>query len=185
FVTREVTDAETADGRWAAILADPDPLHRRVARRALARALGELFRRLHAAGVYHNDLKDVNVLVRGEPHRPECVLLDLEDVRCAAGVARRRRQKNLVQLERTLGRQAAATDRLRFLKAYLGEASLRPERRAWAEAIRRRADAKDGGRPPVVAAAPRPPLSCMIVCQNEETQLGEALESVRWCDEIV
>src|SRR5439155_1178152 len=48
FVTREVAGAVTADVRWRSILADPDARRRRAARRALACALGDLFRRLHA-----------------------------------------------------------------------------------------------------------------------------------------
>ncbi len=85
LVTREVPDAVTADQRWTAMLHEAPGPTRRRARRALARALGALFRRLHDAGVYHSDLKDVNVLVRGPGDRPECVLLDLESVHLAAG----------------------------------------------------------------------------------------------------
>ncbi len=67
---------------------------------------------------------------------PAFVLLDLEDVRPLARIGRRRRLKNLAQLERTLGRHASATDRLRFLRAYLGPDASRAERRAWARAVR-------------------------------------------------
>src|SRR5207244_3683254 len=137
FITREVAGAVTADVRWQAILADPDVRRRRAARGAFAGALGELFRRLHAAGLYHNDLKDVNVLVDGPPAAPHLVLLDLERVRALGRVGRRRRVKNLVQLARTLGRQASATDRARFLRAYLGGTGTRAERRAWGAAVAR------------------------------------------------
>jgi len=135
FVTREVPGALTANRCWQAILGEPDAGRRRAGRRALARALGDLFRRLHAAGVYHNDLKDVNVLVSGPPGDPRCVLLDLERVRVLRRVGRRRRVKNLMQLARTLGPQASATDRLRFLGAYLGDGGGRAERRTWARAV--------------------------------------------------
>src|SRR5439155_255413 len=151
--TREVAGAVTADLRWRSILADPDARRRRAARRALARALGDLFRRLHAAGLYHNDLKDVNLLTHGPPAAPHLVLLDLERVRALGRVGRRRRVKNLVQLARTLGRQASATDRVRFLAAYLGGTSTRAERRPWAAAVVRRARRKDRGRRP--APSPR------------------------------
>ena len=184
FVTREVPGAVTADVRWQAILAEPDGARRRRARRALARALGELFRRLHAAGVYHNDLKDVNVLVGGPPESPRCVLLDLERVQVGARVGRRRRRKNLVQLARTLGRQASATDRTRFLHAYLGgEADGRAARRAWARAVVGRAARKDRRRRPEPTQHAR--VSCTVVCQNEEVGIAACLESVAWCDEIV
>ena len=184
FVTREVMGAVTADLRWRAIRSEPDPARRRVARRALARALGELFRRLHAAGVYHNDLKDVNVLVGGSPAAPRCVLLDLEHVRVLRRVGRRRRVKNLVQLARTLGREAAATDRLRFLAAYL-EGAPPGARRAWARAVTRRAERKDRSKPARPVVGERPRVSSTVVCQNEEENIALCLESVAWCDEIV
>ena len=184
FVTREVVGGVTADVRWREILADDDGPRRRTARRALARALGDLFRRLHAAGVYHNDLKDVNVLVTGPPAAPRCVLLDLEHVRALRRIGRRRRTKNLVQLARTLGREATATDRARFLHAYLGGAGARAERRAWARTVLRRAARKDRAwRTPTPVT--RPTVSCTVVCQNEEAQIAQCLDTVRWCDEIV
>ena len=184
FVTREVAGAVTADVRWRSILADPDARRRRAARRALACALGDLFRRLHAAGLYHNDLKDVNVLTDGPAAAPRLVLLDLERVRALGRVGRRRRVKNLVQLARTLGRQAGATDRVRFLAAYLGGTSTRAERRAWTAAVARRARRKDRGRRP--APAPDgPTVTCTVVCQDEEAHMVPCLESVTWCDEIV
>ena len=102
LLTRHVAGGVPVDVRWAAIGAEPDRRRRREARTALTLALGDLFRRLHAAGVYHPDLKDANILVTGAPERPACVLLDLEDVRFGP-VGRRRRVKNVVQLARTSG----------------------------------------------------------------------------------
>ncbi|MFN8543327.1 MAG: lipopolysaccharide kinase InaA family protein [Candidatus Binatia bacterium] len=183
LVTREVTGGETAD-RWLAMIdAQPPGPRRRAARRALARALGALFGGLHAAGVYHSDLKDVNLLVRGAPEEPSCVLLDLECVRLA-GLTRRRRVKNLMQLDRTLGRRASATDRLRVLAAYLGPGAPRGARRVWAGAVMAAARRKDRRRPPALRAS-APGVSCIVVCQDEEAQIAACLESVRWCDEIV
>ena len=185
FVTREVAGAVTADMRWQAILADPDAPRRRAARRAFARALGDLFRRLHTAGLYHNDLKDVNVLVDGSAVAPHLVVLDLERVRALGRVGRRRRVKNLVQLARTLGRQARATDCARFLGMYLGATSTRAERRAWATAVARRAAQKDRRRGPAPAPGGGPTITCTVVCQDEEAHMVPCLESVAWCDEIV
>src|SRR5262249_19691907 len=157
FLTREVPDALTADAYWRRILAEPDGPRRRAARRAFAVMLGGLFRRLHAAGVYHRDLKDANLLVTGPPTAPSFVLLDREEVRVVEQVSPGRRVKNLVQLARTLGRAATATDRARFLRAYLDGAP-RAERRLLAESVRRAAARKDRGRwvPP---ATPGPRLS--------------------------
>ena len=184
FVTREVPGALTANRCWQAILGEPDAGRRRAGRRALARALGDLFRRLHAAGVYHNDLKDVNVLVSGPPGDPRCVLLDLERVRVLRRVGRRRRVKNLMQLARTLGPQASATDRLRFLGAYLGDGGGRAERRTWARAVGQAAARKDAGRP-VTAPGPLPRVCCTVIAQDEEAMIEGCLASVAWCDEIV
>jgi hypothetical protein len=184
FVTREVAGALTADARWEQILADPDAARRGVARRALARALGDLFRRLHAAGLYHNDLKDVNVLVAGGAVSPRCVLLDLERVRVLRRLSPRRRTKNLVQLARTLGVRASAADRARFLRAYLGPEASRAERRTWARAVERRAARVDRTRLHRLPG-PVPRLSCTIVCQNEEVNMEHCLQTVAWCDEIV
>ena len=184
FVTREVPDARTADLRWADILADPQARRRRAHRRALARALGRLFGALHAAGLYHNDLKDVNVLVQGPPEEPRLVLLDLERVRVLSNVPWRRRVKNLVQLDRTLGRQATRADRARFLDAYLEGARDRGLRRRWASAIRTTAAAKDRGKAPPETAAPAR-VTCTVVCQDESAQIAACLETVRWCDELV
>lgn len=187
FVTREVPDAMTADVYLQAILRDQPPPRRGRARRALARVLGDLFRRLHTAGVYHADLKDVNVLIQDagdEP--PRCVLLDLERVRIGRRVGRRRRLKNLVQLARTLGRYASASDRTRFLHAYLGDdGSDRRTRRAWARAVARHVARKERGRRPPASSAAVPSVSCTIVCQNEEAAIAACLDSVRWCDEVV
>src|SRR5262249_1447667 len=73
FVTRAVPGAKAADARWRAILAAPADGARRAARRALARTVGDLLGRLHAAGVYHRDLNNVNLLVAGTPEAPRCV----------------------------------------------------------------------------------------------------------------
>jgi hypothetical protein len=178
FLSHEVTGALTADRYWEQLAGRP------AARRRFARVLGDLYRRLHAAGVYHNDLKDVNVLVRDGPSGPEIALLDLERVRFSGGPGRRRRVKNLVQLERTLGRAAPAAARVRLLRAYLGPDADRRERRAWASAIAGAAARKDRG---AGADAPREPVgvACAVVCQDEAAQIGPCLDSVAWCDEVV
>lgn len=179
FVTREVEGAETSDARWASLAGKP------AARRTLARALGSLLARLHAAGIYHNDLKDVNILVQGPEHAPRLVLLDLERVAIGRPPPGRRRRKNLVQLERTLGRSVGRAVRLRVLDAYLGAASSRAERRAWARAVLAAAARKDRSRAVPNRAASRLEVTCTVVCQDEAEHIGACLESVRWCDEIV
>jgi hypothetical protein len=107
-----------------------EPLHRWLRRgpapadrrRVLGR-LARLVRRLHEAGFSHRDLKAPNVLVAptsGPDARP--VLVDLDGLRGGRPVSARRRARDLMRLsvsldEAGLGRR---TDRLRFLRTYLG-----------------------------------------------------------------
>ena len=174
FVTREAAGM-TADVWWDGAS--------RPLRRAAAIALGDLFRRLHAAGVSHADLKDVNLLLHADGVAVRCTVLDLERVGFGR-VRDRQRWKNLTQLARTLGRRVNAAAQARFLRAYLGGArSTRAERRAVATTVARRIRAKDRGkRAPLQTSAA---VSCAIVCQDEERHLSRCLESTAWCDEVV
>jgi hypothetical protein len=184
FVTREVPGATTADVRLRTILAAPMGRERRVARRALARALGDFVHRLHAAGVYHSELEGMNVLALGPVEAPRCMLLDLERVRVLPRLGARLRVKNLVQLARTLGRQASAADRARFLAAYLAGGAGRADRHFLVRTVLRRAARKDRRKGREVATR-TPTISCAIVCQNEEANIRACLETVDWCDEIL
>ena len=98
---------------------DPPALERRQ----LARALAQMIRRLHDAGFSHRDLKAPNILVapRGSCG-PRPVLVDLDGVRKGLGVSAVRRGKDLMRLSVSLDEWGVArrTDRLRFLRAYLG-----------------------------------------------------------------
>jgi hypothetical protein len=186
FLTHEVSGAITLDRYWAGLAGESDVRARRAARGALAHTLGGLFARLHAGGVYHNDLKDVNILAGGARLAPTLTLLDLERVRFGHGpLGRRRRVKNLVQLDRTLGRRASRTDRLRLLAAYLGTAD-RAVRRAWVERVRRARARKDLRKAAVSDdAPPRAAVTCAVVCQDEAAKIGPCLAGVRWCAEVV
>ncbi len=84
----------------------------------LARALGSLLARLHRRGIYHADLKTNNVVWRpGEEPR----LLDYGRVRFGARVSRRRRVKNLAQLNAALPDLVPARPRELALASYLAE----------------------------------------------------------------
>jgi tRNA A-37 threonylcarbamoyl transferase component Bud32 len=92
-------------------------------RRQLVRALAQMVRRMHDAGFSHRDLKAPNILVapRGACG-PRPVLVDLDGVRAGLGVSAARRGKDLMRLSVSLDEWGVArrTDRLRFLRAYLG-----------------------------------------------------------------
>jgi hypothetical protein len=134
YVSEEVRHGLTADAYWRDNLVRLEGAAGIRRRRGFLVAVASLFRRLHAAGIYHNDLKDANVVVGGfAPPGPEALyLFDLEGIRTPYRLSFRRRVKNLVQLNRTFGRQLTRTAKLRWLKAYLGKSyARRAERRRW------------------------------------------------------
>ncbi|MGH7780096.1 MAG: lipopolysaccharide kinase InaA family protein [Candidatus Binataceae bacterium] len=97
-------------------------------RRILATVAREL-KRMHDAGIYTRDLQETNVMVSDDGAGGFCVwFIDLEDVRRARRereVPRERRIRNLVHLDRSIGRFLCRAARLAFLYDYLGA---RPER---------------------------------------------------------
>lgn len=205
-------------------------------RRRFIRALATYVRCFHATGLYTGDLRDANLLVaEADPQHWRFCLVDLDRIRRPFVVSRRRRFRNLIQLDRTAGRAVRRTERLAFLYEYLGGRPSARKRRAILlrlsrlrarkdrEYARRRArhepphpDAEPPPRPPGAATSsedgaaspgsrtqhskraggPRSrdddppsvgaqPLSCIVVCHDEEQKIRRCLESVAWCDEIV
>ncbi len=99
----------------------PPPSHRR----RLARRLARLIRRLHNAGYSHRDLKAPNIVVATDPpDNPRPFLVDLDGLRRRRHVSDGRRARDLMRLSVSLDEWGVgrATDRLRFLRAYLGHA---------------------------------------------------------------
>ena len=180
-------------------------------RGAFLRTLAEFFRTLHATGLYVGDLKDENLFVeeQGEA-RWKFYIVDLDRVTQHQPLHRQRRFKNIIQLERTLGRSARMSERLSFFYHYLGTPlPPRDQRRALVtqllrlrgqkdrEYARRRVRHKRGGSAASTRALSSPPfllpettpqrqaISCCIICFNEEANIRRCLESVKWCDEII
>lgn len=142
FITDEIVGGKTADAYWMENLRGttrPDGFR---CRRRFIERLAELFHSLHEERVYHNDLKDANILAVGHDGHADCALflLDLEGVRRCYRLGERRRVKNLVQLYRTLGKYLSRSQQLVFLKTYLGTSFLEPGRkRKWVVRVLRRA----------------------------------------------
>ena len=134
YLSEEIPASKTADLYWReelVPLGGPAGFRRR---RSFLKLLAGLFGALHRRGIYHNDLKDANILVcSGNGGFDESFyLLDLEGIRRYRRLNRRRRIKNLVQLNRTLGRFLRKPERLYWLRSYLGESfSDGPEKRDW------------------------------------------------------
>lgn len=87
-------------------------------RRRLARAFGELARRMAEAGVFQDDFAPNNFLVR--PDAPEALqVIDFERARLRGPVAPRARRFMLAKLHREMP-TVSRSDRMRFLRAYTG-----------------------------------------------------------------
>lgn len=142
FISEEIAGGQTVDAYWIKNLkgrADPDGFR---SRRQFIQQLAELFRSLHAERIYHNDLKDANILAVRLDSGVGCTLslLDLEGVRHCHRLSERRRLKNMVQLYRTLGKYLSRSHQLFFLKSYLGTSFLDPRRkREWIVGVLHRA----------------------------------------------
>ena len=182
-------------------------------RRTFLGSLADFVQSFHAAGLYSGDLRDANLLVEeNADHTWRFCLVDLDRVKQQANITQRRRIKNLVQLDRTLGQRARLTERLFFFYRYLGSPlPSPPQRRRLIKRILALRDQKDREyakrrakrRPAVSALSPaeltgaqqavaprnggldRRPISCCIICFNEERNIRRCLESVKWCDEII
>ncbi len=146
FFSEEIGGAKTADCYWQEELVQMKGKEGVRKRKRFLCGMGELFRSLHEQAVYHNDLKDANILVHSDPSGgvEHFYLLDLEGIRHYRNLNRRRQIKNLVQLNRTLGKYLRRVDKVRFLEAYLGPSfSNRIDKRGRIASILRRSNKLD------------------------------------------
>jgi serine/threonine protein kinase len=140
FISQEIQRGKTADAYWREVLANIPSAEGRRRRRSFLKQLATLFAGLHCHHVYHNDLKDANILVdlTDGAQAEGLFLLDLEGVRRYTYLSHRRRIKNLVQLHRTFGRYLTQSERWYFLTCYLSPAVIdRPARKRWAQEVLR------------------------------------------------
>jgi tRNA A-37 threonylcarbamoyl transferase component Bud32 len=90
-------------------------------RRRLIRALGKTVGRMHAAGIFHGDLRLGNVLARQEEKGWRLFFLDNERTRKFSRLPHRLRAKNLVQVNMAPRGLFTNIDRMRFFKEYCTE----------------------------------------------------------------
>jgi serine/threonine protein kinase len=120
FISEEIARGKTIDAYWREHLRVLPGREGFKRRRNFLISLAWMFRTLHAQNIYHNDLKDANILAVANAFESESLaLLDLEGIRECSLLSDKRRTKNLVQLHRTLGRNLRWTDKAVFLKSYL------------------------------------------------------------------
>ena len=131
YLSEEIAGGKTADTYWREDLTTAEP-HRFWHRRRFISGLAMTFQALHRQGVYHNDLKDANIIVVAEKDAELFYLLDLEGTRRYADLNVRRKIKNIVQLNHTLGRLLRRTEKMHFLKVYLDFSfANKPIKRRW------------------------------------------------------
>lgn len=85
-------------------------------KRALARALGGLLGTMHGYGIFHADLKSSNIRVLKDPL--SFVLLDTDKVRQGRSLSRKKRIRNMAQINRTIPRHVSQGVRMAFVRAY-------------------------------------------------------------------
>lgn len=104
----------------------------------LVRAFGAFVGDLHRRGIYHGDLKAVNVFVERSPGGGfRFRLVDYDRVRFLRRVGRRRRVKNLAQLAASVAVLITRTDRLRFFRAYAADEDVLGDARALNRGVER------------------------------------------------
>jgi serine/threonine protein kinase len=156
FITEELIGGKTVDTYWQENLSASAGPAIACRRRGFLSQLGKLFRALHDEQIYHNDLKDANILAVPDDHAGgvKLFLLDLEGVKRYGKLVSGRKLKNLVQINRTLGRYLRHPDKLVFLKAYMNQSFRdRNVRRRLVRSVLRESARIDSGKAGNAAAA--------------------------------
>jgi len=123
LVTELIADAERVD-LWIAAQGLTEDLIGRVA---------DFIRRIHDAGVGHNDLSLRNLLVGRRVDGFSLWILDYEDAVFRKAISRRRRLRDLHHLHERALALSGVEDRLLFLRRYLGDPG---DVARWAEDLR-------------------------------------------------
>ncbi len=138
-VYADLSRSERLDHRARRLYGTQDRQAQARLRGAAAAWLG----RLHRDGIYHGDLKGVNVLVRDRDGEPDFALIDTDRVRFfPREVDHRRRVKNLSQLAASIPVSVSRPERLRFFLRYaegtsFGEDARRVAREVQAQLARK------------------------------------------------
>lgn len=137
FFTRWIDDSVTMGRYLENFFSLPKNSHWLDRKRKIIAQTAKLLRELHSAGIYHRDLNRENILVRENGDNLELFLIDTDDVRTAFRVSYKRVIKNIDKINRYIlnKRDLSITDRMRFLKEYLGNERKGPAviRKYWEE----------------------------------------------------
>lgn len=128
LVTRGETEARPLTRAWLEALATGDGGTPRAA--ALVAGLARLLAAAHNGAFLHPDNHPGNVLVRTGADEAACLYVDLYGARCGREVSVADAAGNLAALDLWFAPRATRTQRLRFLKTYLGQRRRPPARGA-------------------------------------------------------
>jgi tRNA A-37 threonylcarbamoyl transferase component Bud32 len=112
-------------------------------RSAALSAVAACVRRLHDAGLFTSDLQETNLMLDELEGTVRIHFVDLDGFRQLPRVSWKRRRRNLVQLDRSVGRYMSRAERVRFLHRYLGAGYDRAAVRALVTRLLRERDRKD------------------------------------------
>ena len=146
FLTDEIVGGKNSRDYWRKDLRAIPGKEAIRRRKKFLQRLALLFRKLHDRNIYHSDLKDSNIIVvPGDELESESLfLLDLEGIRRCHRLSWRRRVKNLVQLNRPLGKFMRRIDKSVFVNFYLSDLITdRQQKRRWITAVLKRSGQKD------------------------------------------
>jgi len=116
-----------------------------VWRRRVLEVVAQEVKRLHDSGIASADLQETNLMLEESDHGLKVYFVDLDGFRQNARLSWADRARNLVQLDRSVGRFSTRAERLRFLYAYLNQLPDRFRRREIVRGLlesRRRKDAE-------------------------------------------
>jgi heptose I phosphotransferase len=120
-LTRGVEGGERLEDLLPRRFTPPVPARRVAEKRALIRSISLLVRSLHGAGLHHRDLYLCHVFLRAGPEEGSLLLIDLQRVGARARDANRWVVKDLAALQYSAPPEIVTrSDRVRFLKGYLG-----------------------------------------------------------------
>ncbi len=178
LITRSLDGTQQLNAFLATTLNTMETGRQTRLRQHLARGLGLLVARLHAAGILHQDLHPANILIRlDDDDRPVLFLIDLNGVQVGGPLGWRASRANLIVLNRWFVLRSSRADRLRFWRAYCEARGL--ELRGSAERGARRVKPSNKARAPrsslraPPSTPPRPGLD-----------LAQELEHATWASNL-
>ncbi|MCH2101891.1 MAG: hypothetical protein MK209_08215, partial [Planctomycetes bacterium] len=134
LITREVKGPNLHDVLRDGVIGDSGSREASVSQ-AMMRDLAGLIRRLHSSGFIHRDLYCVHLIVADDSRWGRPYLVDLQRVEQRFPPRRRWLIKDLAALLHSLPSNVSRTDRLRFLKFYLGKTRVDPSVKRWAREV--------------------------------------------------